>query len=87
MLKSTQENILHPIFAREIPFLYPNVFHRHKHHQGKATSHTLISTTAFLERMKIDSSVYCIPFRCRREVEFNIPLEILRNALLSLKSQ
>ena len=54
--------MLHAIFTKEVPFLYPNDFYKVKLHQDKATS-TLKSNTAFLENMKIDTIIESISFQ------------------------
>ncbi|GBM27937.1 hypothetical protein AVEN_146159-1 [Araneus ventricosus] len=58
-----QEKVLRPIFAEEIPLLYPNDFQRVKLHQDKAPSRTSKSTTAFLVKVETDTGIAYIPFQ------------------------
>ena len=51
------------ILTKEILPLYPNDFHRVKIHQNKATNPTSKNITAFLGKMKIDTSIEYIPFQ------------------------
>ena len=66
--KYYQEKVLHPMYAEEIPFLYPNGFHRIKLHQEKATNHTsktplhsLTKTKTKKKKMNISASIEYIP--------------------------
>lgn len=59
-----QKYVLTPIFKEDIPSLYPNNLHCVKFHQDKATSHTSKSTALFFEKMRNETGIEAIPFKC-----------------------
>ena len=63
LTESTTKKVLHSVFIEEILFINPNDFHRVKLCQEKASNHSSRSTTALLEKMKIDTNLEHVSFQ------------------------
>ena len=59
-----QKHILTPIFKEEIPSHYPNNLHCVMCHQYKAPSHTSKSTVLIFEKMRNETEIEAISFKC-----------------------
>ena len=59
-----KKHILTPIFTEEIPFPYPNKLHCVKYYQDKAPNNTSKSIDIFFEKMRNETEIEVIPFKC-----------------------
>lgn len=59
-----QKYVLTPIFKKYIPSLYPNNLQCVKFHQDRASSHTSTSTALFFVKMRNETEIEAIPFKC-----------------------
>lgn len=57
-----QDNVLTPIYTKDVPALYGTMSNKVFIHQDKASSHTSKSTRQFLTRMEEETGIHAVPF-------------------------